>query len=152
MNAVLSHLRVACENLGRLSNYKHTARTRFTNKSVAYDTSADNITHQLWDSWTITHYDRIGRGRPYASGRGSGPTYLLTTRTGMPLANTCSTLPFKYGRYLLRERAYRKEKPKDYLIVSKTRNASAALRVPHDFSPDQAYLSFHRDKCNGEQR
>ena len=129
----------------------HTPGISFTNKHIAQDTRTDNITYQLWDSRLITHCDRAGKGLFHMSGEGGGPTHISTTRTGITSAYTYSTLPLQKGRYLLRRRAYRKEKTKDYLIVSEPCNASTALCVPHVFFPDQAYLSLYRDKSSGEQ-
>ena len=132
--------------------HDRTPRTHFANKSVVHDTPTDNLTYQLRDSWTITHCDRVDKCRPHTSMEGGDPTHISTARTGMPSANICSILPFQKGGYLLWRRAYRKEKSKDYFIVSESCNASAALYVPQDFFPDQAYLSFHKDKSNEARR
>ena len=100
----------------------------------------------------ITHCDNVGKWLFHTLGEGGNPTHISTTRAGIASANTYSTLLFQKRWYLIRRRAYRKEKPKDYLIVSEPLNVSAALCVPHVFFPDQAYLSYYRDESNGKQR
>ena len=80
------------------------------------------------------------------------PSHQSRPRTGIQSAGTCSTFsPQREGRALLRG-TYRKENPKDYLIISERRTTNDGPYIPHDFLPCQANLTFDTDnKPNEEQ-
>jgi hypothetical protein len=70
-------------------------------------------------------------------------THHTTTRTDTLSESTCSALSVQKGRALLQGWTYHNENRKHCNIVNTRHTASNSARVPHDFSPCQAYAIFH---------